>query len=724
MDQPITIKPIRLGSVLSFLVNRPFLMTALCLFSRYGMSFQQPLPFPAPSRPLYSAQALFPPSSYPTSSLNRYRSSSTGPPLPVQQFPPYSQVAGGTVMGVPVSRSSLLEQVVPTNHFPPRQQFSSSCPSDGAVTFSTPPLLVVTPPPVKSGEKQPAKPKPLVPIAPRSEAPKVAVPFPRLQAGASGATRGFGSWSIPHKGGGVVAGFPGLPVGKAGGASSLGQADTLGPPRREAIPKRTCKTPESKQAGSNMSGFRQFNPGENQALRELPQNPAPGGGSGGSPCRPNPASPGHSPAVLDSRYLEQLYGAFVEPVMVTDQEHRLLWSNAAFKTAADQSQAAGTEGAKSETALEKAAVPSQGASALGAKSDTGPQSNLTAEEGTVDGLGVRQTPELNPSSNKLAIPVPISSIQFQGSSQPASCAAILWVFLKQSGLVPSLVTTPPAPNPPNPADAPKAPPVSPALSAAALPAGDVCSPLDRLFSNENDSSSGSSSSTSSFTTATSREYPGGRPPGEKKAPGRVVTPQPLRPVGSTIRFEYITPLASDASLAVKGSFELIKRQFDRWATPVILTDLKNRARWVNAAYKKLVGQPPCTWLASAVSKENNLEQLRLTGGISVMGLEDLKTLPASLQCNVKVSWPQGGGGQLQESGCMGTRIDSVGSEVLGYLWRFDVPLRGQTTMEDQAKARGFAGGQMGPEGAAKTEGFVRRQTGVEGAATAGVSADD
>jgi hypothetical protein len=604
-------------------------------------------------------------------------------------------------MGVPVSRSSLLEQVVPTNHFPPRQQFSSSCPSDGAVTFTTPPLLVVTPPPMKSGEKQPAKPKPVVPIAPRSETPQVAVPFARLHA-AAGASRGFGSWSIPHKGGCVVAGYPGASAGKAGSAFSLGQADKPGPLRREAIPKQTCETAEWK---SNFLGFRQFNPVDNQALRELPQNPAPGGGSGDLPCRHNLASPGHSPAVLDSRYLEQLYGAFVEPVMVTDQEHRLLWSNAAFKTAAHQSQAAGTEGAKSEPALEKAAVPSQGASALGAKSDNSPQSNLTAEEGTVDGLGVRQTPELNPSSNKLAIPVPISSIQFQGSSQPASCAAILWVFLKQSGLVPSLVTTPPAPNPPNPADAPKAPPVSPALSAAASPACDVCSPLDRLFSNKNDSSSGSSSSTSSFTTATSQEYPGGKPPGAKKAPGRVVTPQPLRPVGSTIRFENITPLASDASLAVKGSFELIKRQFDRWATPVILTDLKNRARWVNAAYKKLVGQPPCTWLASAVSKENNLEQLRLTGGIIVVGLEDLKTLPASLQCNVKVSWPQGGAGKLQESGCMGTRIDSVGSEVLGYLWRFDVPLRGQTTVEDQAKTGGFAGGQMGPEGAAKTEGL-------------------
>ncbi|GAQ84990.1 hypothetical protein KFL_002150250 [Klebsormidium nitens] len=683
--------------------------------SRYMLNFQPPLPF-CPTAP-GPAQAPFPPPTYPTSSLSRYQSSTTGPPLPLQHFPPYSQVNGGTVLGVPVSRS-LSEQVVPTNHFPPRQQHSSPCPSEGAVTtggFSTPPLLVVAPQNgsakakgEKEKEKGSGKPRGLVPIAPKSEPLRPALPSSGgVQASfrSSGGFRVFGAKGFPLKR--TPISYPRAPLVPP----IQGKVIRAWPVKQEPVSvaspfARGRGFAESKSLGSGGSGFRQFTRpetkrGEPSSGEKTVEFPAHGGSS-------------HSPAILDSLYLEQLYGAFVEPVMVTDPEHKLLWSNRAFQRAADENQG-GCLGKTSKDALPSEGVPRTGPdsdtaaknheaalsneSGAGCKSasedDTSGQSGSFLRNGsaldtasvpgsdqrlknepmsksgvTADsaGNGAREAESEIPQTpaNKSAIPVPISSIQYQGPSETPPCAAILWVFLKQPGF---LAASAPPSSKPNPS--------TPVADASSLLGG-----ASDVVSKGDDSSSGSSSSTNSFATATSQERrksargksPGGSAPGVNEPPLRVVTPRPLRPAGSTIRFEDIEPLASNASLAVKGSFELIKRQFDRWSSPVILTDLKNRARWVNAAYKKLVGQPPCAWSVDG----SNLEQLRLTGGISIAGLEALKTLPASLKCTATVNWPEGGEGRPLESCCMGTRIDSVGSEVLGYLWRFGTPLSGQT----------------------------------------------
>lgn len=693
---------------------------------RYMLNFQPPLPF-SPTAP-GPAQAPFAPPSYPTSSLSRYQSSTTGPALPVQHFPPYSQVNGGTVLGVPVSRS-LSEQVVPTNYFPPRQQHSSPCPSEGAVTtggFSTPPLLVVAP---QNGtakakgdkEKGPAKPRGLVPIAPKSEPLRpAALPCGGVQSAfrSSGGFRVFGTKGFPVKRTPVT--YPRAPVAPP----IQGKVIRAWPVKQEPVSAaapfaggRGFVQSKSLGSGGSGSGFRQFTRTETKG----------GEPSLGEKTADFPAHAGssHSPAVLDSRYLEQLYGAFVEPVMVTDREHKLLWSNGAFQKAADVNQGGclgkarkdvsasdkfpgsgdSDAAAKNDPSIEAALSNESGAGGKSAsKDDASAQSGSVLRDGSVLNTaslpGRDAGPKNEPVSksgvtadsaekeveseiphtpaNKSAIPVPISSIQYQGPSETPPCAAILWVFLKQPAFL--AAAAPPSSNPS---------PLTPVANAS--------SPLDGasdVVSKGDDSSSGSSSSTNSFATATSQERrqrargmsPGGNTPSENGPPVRVVTPQPLRPAGSTIRFEDIEPLASNASLAVKGSFELIKRQFDRWSSPVILTDLKNRARWVNAAYKKLVGQPPCAWSVDG----SNLEQLRLTGGISIAGLEALKTLPASLKCMATVNWPEGGEGRPLESCCMGTRIDSVGSEVLGYLWRFGTPLRGQTASGAGANARGNA----------------------------------
>lgn len=153
---------------------------------------------------------------------------------------------------------------------------------------------------------------------------------------------------------------------------------------------------------------------------------------------------------------------------------------------------------------------------------------------------------------------------------------------------------------------------------------------------------------------------------QSEGQAKVIAPQPLRAVGSTITVQSIDTLNPNAA-PLPGSYEVVQESLNKGDMPSVITDLRFRVRWVNTAYKRLVGQPKCSWLASAVGEDE--APLRLAGDVSLVceGLQLPDGIPA-FTCHVGIQWSHQG-----EHSAM-----SVPSEVVrlldndSHVWRFDV----------------------------------------------------
>ncbi|KAH7439455.1 hypothetical protein KP509_04G061800 [Ceratopteris richardii] len=69
---------------------------------------------------------------------------------------------------------------------------------------------------------------------------------------------------------------------------------------------------------------------------------------------------------------------------------------------------------------------------------------------------------------------------------------------------------------------------------------------------------------------------------------RIIVPEPRRPVCSVISVETITAI-SNAKLELKYSSEHVESQLEASNLPGLIADLLNVVRWVNTAYKAMVG---------------------------------------------------------------------------------------------------------------------------------------
>ncbi|KAH7426436.1 hypothetical protein KP509_10G001800 [Ceratopteris richardii] len=104
---------------------------------------------------------------------------------------------------------------------------------------------------------------------------------------------------------------------------------------------------------------------------------------------------------------------------------------------------------------------------------------------------------------------------------------------------------------------------------------------------------------------------------------KVIIPQPIRLVDSVISVESITDVQNGNVGSV--SLEHAKRQLEESNLPALITDSLNVVRWVNTAYKAMVGQPKCPWLTSTVKD----------GGFSSKASPTI-TGEVLLSCNVKI----------------------------------------------------------------------------------------
>ncbi|XP_058069803.1 uncharacterized protein LOC131218933 [Magnolia sinica] len=156
--------------------------------------------------------------------------------------------------------------------------------------------------------------------------------------------------------------------------------------------------------------------------------------------------------------------------------------------------------------------------------------------------------------------------------------------------------------------------------------------------------------------------------------GTLVTPQPVRPVGSSISVECISGSPSIGFIPpVSKRPEEVEEEVESDALPSIVSDSNNRVRLVNSAYKELVGQPECPWLDSMVGEDGTSRTgpKRICGEVALV-LSDSMEVPISsngFSCRVKIEWASNGHKIFINAPCDVVRLSC---ESKGYLftWKF------------------------------------------------------
>lgn len=151
---------------------------------------------------------------------------------------------------------------------------------------------------------------------------------------------------------------------------------------------------------------------------------------------------------------------------------------------------------------------------------------------------------------------------------------------------------------------------------------------------------------------------------------KVITPQPIRLVGSMVSLESVSETQNGDALI--GTLELVKQQLEEGNLPGFITDASNVVRWVNSAYKVMVGQPECPWLASTMKEGGGGFSPTITGEVFLSCNVEVPRLAASFSGRVNVQWTRNTG----ERSCMTLPCD-VSAYVDSYfkrmwLWRFDI----------------------------------------------------
>ncbi|KAL3696353.1 hypothetical protein R1sor_010429 [Riccia sorocarpa] len=285
--------------------------------------------------------------------------------------------------------------------------------------------------------------------------------------------------------------------------------------------------------------------------------------------------------VIDLSYMEKVYWLSSDPVMLTDEEKNVLWSNQAFRRA-----------------------------------------NTERSVGKDKEL-------VGPYIDPLGIPTQLSSFVYQVPQGP-KVRAVLWGFLKKFMLLET-------------------------SGGNLLPDEGESEYLNGMFRSNLKQEAAE--------------------PGVAN-PHTVIAPQPIRPVGSTLTVSSITR-SNLAGPPITDSLESVKEQLEGTPMPAIVTDYRSRVRYVNSAYKQMVGQPECPWLSTVGKKSvrDNAQHSRLTGEVLLTCKENLEHLDAGFSCRVLVQWGKQGKENAMTVSCEVSRLenDKVGSM---YVWKLDVPAMG------------------------------------------------
>ncbi|KAG4382465.1 hypothetical protein AAZX31_14G087400 [Glycine max] len=121
----------------------------------------------------------------------------------------------------------------------------------------------------------------------------------------------------------------------------------------------------------------------------------------------------------------------------------------------------------------------------------------------------------------------------------------------------------------------------------------------------------------------------------------VITPQPVRPIGSSIS---VVCISEDLTLPPLSQTPKrpneVEQEVENEPLPAVISDSNHRIRMANSAYKEMVGQPLCPWLESMVNNNGGGECKRISGEVT-LHLSDSTIVPTSsngFSCWVRIEW--------------------------------------------------------------------------------------
>ncbi|XP_065847540.1 uncharacterized protein [Euphorbia lathyris] len=146
----------------------------------------------------------------------------------------------------------------------------------------------------------------------------------------------------------------------------------------------------------------------------------------------------------------------------------------------------------------------------------------------------------------------------------------------------------------------------------------------------------------------------------------VIAPQPIRPVGSSIRVGCISedPIPTPPAVHVLKKPEEVEREVESETFPAVISDSSYRVRLANSAYKEMVGQPECSWLDSIVTGK------RICGEV-ILHLADSEVPTSSDKffCWVNIEWGHQGEKKTVHAFCDVIRLSCQSKDYL-FSWRF------------------------------------------------------
>ncbi|KAJ4962248.1 hypothetical protein NE237_022187 [Protea cynaroides] len=157
---------------------------------------------------------------------------------------------------------------------------------------------------------------------------------------------------------------------------------------------------------------------------------------------------------------------------------------------------------------------------------------------------------------------------------------------------------------------------------------------------------------------------------------KVIAPQPVRPIGSSISVRWINEDSSSTSTACAMPLHALRRpeeveeEVESEVLPAVVSDSNNRVRLANSAYKEMVGQPECSWLDATYASLRGGACKRISGDV-MLNLSDAAVPPScnGFSCEVRIEWGNDGKKSYICAPCDVIRLSCVSKDYL-FSWRF------------------------------------------------------
>lgn len=154
---------------------------------------------------------------------------------------------------------------------------------------------------------------------------------------------------------------------------------------------------------------------------------------------------------------------------------------------------------------------------------------------------------------------------------------------------------------------------------------------------------------------------------------KVITPQPVRPVGSRITILGCITLPKPTTMSSPSSKKpaKVEEELELESLPAVVSDSKNKVRLVNLAYKEMVGQPECSWLDSLGAGSSR----RINGEVMLYVPENhcssFVKFGDRFSCRVRIEWPCNGRKKMVDVPCDVVRL-CCDSKDYSFAWRFHI----------------------------------------------------